>query len=186
MNDLVTKRRRGRHAWSTVGRNLRDFDLASHVVSILLGNSPTILSGFKAGSSDVRKRDFITIREHHPIRLFSNTQYPPLRGTVALPPGKKEYYLYTKGFAPEQSAYAESGTPNPIVVRPHDEVNYSSYREICEEILAFSKLDWNSSDFCKKLPVTVGIADAVSDILAEPLAGELHEKAFPYHYYYYM
>lgn len=142
--------------------------------------------GFKAGSETIRKRDFITIRENHPIRLYSNTQYPPLRGTVALPSGRDEYYLYTKGFIAEQSAYADSGTPNPIVIRPDDEVNYSSYREICEEVLAFSKLDWNSSDFCKKLPVTVSIADAVSDILAEPLAGELHEDTFPYHYYYYM
>lgn len=142
--------------------------------------------GFKSGSEDVRQRDFITIREHHPIRLFSNTQYPPLRGTVALPPGREEYYLYTKGFIPEISAYAESGTPNPIVIRPHEKVNATSYREICEEILSFSKLDWNSSDFCKKLPVTVGIADAVSDILAEPMAQDLPDGAFPYHYYYYM
>ncbi|MFC7226793.1 hypothetical protein N0B31_05205 [Salinirubellus salinus] len=143
-------------------------------------------AGFISGSEGVRRRDFITIREHHPIRLFSNTQYPPLRGTVALPPGREEYYLYTKGFVPEISAYNDSGTPNPIVVRPHGEVNDTSYREICEEILAFSKLDWNSSDFCKKLPVTVGIADAVSDILAEPMAQELPDGAFPYHYYYYM
>ena len=49
--------------------------------------------GFKFGSEDVRQRDFITIREHHPVRLFSNAQYPALRGTVALPPGKEEYYL---------------------------------------------------------------------------------------------
>jgi len=142
--------------------------------------------GFKDGSSEVAARDFITIRERHPIRLFSNTQYPPLRGTVVLPPGKKEYYLYTKGFVPEISAYDDSGMPKPIVVRPHSDVQSVSYREICEEILSFSKLDWNSSDFCKKLPVTVGIADAVSDILAEPLAGELPEEMFPYHYYYYM
>ncbi len=142
--------------------------------------------GFKDGSTDIRNRDFVTIREHHPIRLFSTTQYPPLRGTVALPPGRAEYYLYTKGFVPEQSAYADSGTPNPIVIRPDEDVNYSSYREICEEVLAFSKLDWNSSDFCKKLPVTVGIADAVSDILAEPMAADLHADTFPYHYYYYM
>ncbi len=65
-------------------------------------------------------------------------------------------------------------------------MNDTSYREICEEILSFSKLDWNSSDFCKKLPVTVGIADAVSDILAEPMAQNLPDGAFPYHYYYYM
>jgi len=142
--------------------------------------------GFKSGSADVPERDFITVREHHPIRLFSNTQYPPLRGTVALPPGKSEYYLYTKGFIPEISAYAESGTPKPIVIKPHNEMNSTSYREICKEILSFSKLDWNSSDFCKKLPVTVGIADAVSDILAEPLAQDLHADTFPYHYYYYM
>lgn len=142
--------------------------------------------GFKEGSSDVRRRDFVTIREYHPLQVFSNTEEPPLRGTLVLPPGREEYYLYTKGFIPEIGVYNDAGSPNPIVIRPHENQNDSSYMTICEEILSFSKLDWNSSDFCKKLPVTVGIADSVSDILAEPKANELPEKAFPYHYYYYM
>ena len=117
----------------------------------------------------------------------SNQQYAVLASEGHSRPAtwEGEYYLSTKGYIPEISAYAESGTPNPIVVRPDEEVNGTSYREICEEILSFSKLDWNSSDFCKKLPMTVGIADAVSDILAEPMAQNLPDGAFPYHHYYY-
>jgi hypothetical protein len=142
--------------------------------------------GFKAGSTDIPRRDFVTVREDHPLRVFSTTQEPPLRGTVVLPPGKREYYLYTKGYIPEMLVYNESGTPNPIVIRPSEDVNDSSYTTICEEIMSLSKLDWNSSDFCTKLPVTVGIADSVSDILAEKQADAMPNKMVPYHYYYYM
>lgn len=42
------------------------------------------------------------------------------------------------------------------------------------------------SDFCTKLPVTVGIADSVSDILAEKNADAMPDKMVPFHYYYYM
>jgi hypothetical protein len=142
--------------------------------------------GFKAGSTDIPRRDFVTVREDHPLRVFSTTQEPPLRGTVVLPPGEREYYLYTKGYIPEMLVYNESGTPNPIVIRPSEDVNDSSYTTICEEIMSLSKLDWNSSDFCTKLPVTVGIADSVSDILAEKQADAMPNKMVPYHYYYYM
>jgi hypothetical protein len=142
--------------------------------------------GFKDGSADVPQRDFITIRENHPLRVFSQTQEPPLRGTVVLPPGQREYYLYTKGYTPEFLEYNESGTPNPIVIRPSEEVNDSSYTTVCQEIMSLSKLDWNSSDYCTKLPVTVGIADSVSDVLAEKKADAMPNEMVPYHYYYYM
>jgi hypothetical protein len=147
---------------------------------------PDETQGFKTGSADIPQRDFVTIREHHPLRVFSNTQEPPLRGTVVLPPGKREYYLYTKGYVPELLVHNEAGTPNPIVIRPSEEVSNSHYTTICEEIMSLSKLDWNSSDYCTKLPVTVGIADSVSDILAEKQADAMPNKMVPYHYYYYM
>jgi hypothetical protein len=79
--------------------------------------------------------------------------------------------------------YDGPGVPTPIVVRPHEDYFSGDYRRVCREILSFTKLDWNSSDFCKRLPVTIEIADAVSDILAEPNADEINLDT---HYYYYM
>lgn len=140
--------------------------------------------GFHDGAKDVPEKDFITIRKKHPLRIFPPTgDHPALRGTLAIPPGEKEYYLYTKGYVPEHSVYNDPGTPNPIVIRPHSEYYTGDYNRVCDEILAFTKLDWNSSDFCKRSPVTIGIADAVSDILAEPEASDVNLET---HYYYYM
>ena len=139
--------------------------------------------GFADGAADVKTKEFITVRKRHPLRLFGQGDNPPLRGTLAIPPGEREYYLYTTGFVPEQSVYNNPGTPKPLVLRPHPEYFSGDYHRICEEILKFTKLDWNSSDFCKRLPVTIGIADAVSDILAEPAASNINLQT---HYYYYM
>ncbi|QIO25289.1 hypothetical protein [Haloarcula sp. JP-L23] len=139
--------------------------------------------GFSDGASDVKTKEFITVRKRHPLRLFGQGDNPPLRGTLAIPPEEREYYLYTTGFVPEQSVYNNPGTPKPLVLRPHPEYFSGDYHRICEEILKFTKLDWNSSDFCKRLPVTIGIADAVSEILAEPAASEVNLQT---HYYYYM
>lgn len=139
--------------------------------------------GFADGASSVRTTEFLTVRKRHPLRLFTPGDNPPLRGTIAIPPGEQEYYLYTTGFVPEQSVYNNPGTPKPLVIRPHPEHFTGNYRRISEEILKFTKLDWNSSGFCKRLPVTIGIADAVSEILAEPAAADINLET---HYYYYM
>lgn len=140
--------------------------------------------GFAAGAADVPEKEFITIRKHHPLRLFPpRGDHPAMRGTLAIPPEEEEYYLYTTGYVPEQTVYNGPATPNPIVIRPDSEYYTGDYRRICDEILAFSKLDWNNSDFCRRLPVTIHIANAVSEILAEPAASEVNLQT---HYYYYM
>jgi len=113
--------------------------------------------GFSDGAADVPEKEFAAVRERHPFRLFPGTgDHPALRGTLAIPPGRRECYLYTQGYVPEQSVYNGPGTPNPIVIHPHEEYFSQDYRRFCQEILSFTKLDWNSSDFCKRLPVTLG------------------------------
>jgi hypothetical protein len=144
---------------------------------------PEESEGFSDAATDVDVKEFITVRNHHPLRLFPVGDNPPLRGTLALPPDESEGYLYTTGYVPEQSVYNGPGVPTPIVVSPHEEYFSGDYRRICREILTFTKLDWNSSDFCKRLPVTIGIANEVSDILAEPNADDIDLQT---HYYYYM
>lgn len=140
--------------------------------------------GFKEAAEGVPERDFVTIRKDHPMRVFPPTgDYPVLRGTLIIPPGEEEYYLYTKGFIAEQVVYNDPGTPNPIVIRPDEDVFTGDYRRVCDEIMAFTKLDWNSSGFCTRLPVTLKIANKVSDILSEPSATDVNLQS---HYYFYM
>ena len=140
--------------------------------------------GISNAASKIPLLDLITIREINPIRLLSSGQYPVLRGTLLIPPDRYEYYLYTTGYNPTLATYQGHRIPKPLVVKP--DLNYcsSSIYSICKEILAFTKLDWNSSHFSKKMPVTLEISRSVGQILAEVKARKI-EKIDP-HYYYYM
>lgn len=139
--------------------------------------------GFSDGASGVNVKEFLSISQNHPLQLFAERDNPPLRGTLVIPPGENEYFLYTTGYVPEQSVYNHAGTPNPLKIRPHSEYFTGDYHRVCNEILKFTKLDWNSSDFCQSRPVTISIANDVSGILAEPKASEINLQS---HYYYYM
>ena len=139
--------------------------------------------GFLDGADGIRKLDFVTIRQDHPLRLFSSGDYPVLRGTLATPPNEQEHYLFTKGFIPSLSTYPEQRIPKPVVVKPDNEINDSSYQEICREILSFTKLDWNNSHFCGKMPVTIDVSRAVGRILAESISQDMSVDP---HYYFYM
>jgi hypothetical protein len=63
-------------------------------------------------------------------------------------------------------------------------LHFSTEEDIAKEILAFTKLDWNSSHFCKRNPVTIEVPRSVSGVLAEQEAKKL--KELDPHYYFYM
>ena len=99
------------------------------------------------------------------------------------PPGSREHYLFTTGFVSVLGTYQGYRIPKPIVIKP-DEHTSTPIQEIAKEILAFTKLDWNSSHFCKKIPVTIQVSRSVGGILAEPEMKKL--KEIDPHYYFYM
>jgi hypothetical protein len=140
--------------------------------------------GMLQAVNGVHSVDLVTIEEEHPLRLFNEKcAYPVLRGMMLTPPDRKEYYLFTNGFVSVLGAYQGYRVPIPIVIRP-DEQSTTPIEEIAKEILAFTKLDWNSSHFCKKLPVTIEVSRSVGGVLAEPETKKL--KEIDPHYYFYM
>jgi hypothetical protein len=141
-------------------------------------------TGILQAAKSVKNVDLVTIEEEHPLRLFNyKCAYPVLRGTMLAPPGRREYYLFTNGFVSVLGTYQGYRVPSPIVIRP-DEQTVTPIEEIAKEILAFTKLDWNSSHFCKKMPVTIEVSRSVGGVLAEPEAKNL--KEIDPHYYFYM
>lgn len=141
-------------------------------------------NGMLQAANCVKSVDLITIEEEHPLRLFNEKcAYPILRGTMLTPPDRNEYYLYTTGFVSVIGAYQGYRVPSPIVIRP-DEQSVTPIEEIAKEVLAFTKLDWNSSHFCKRIPVTIEVSRSVGGVLAEPETKKL--KEIDPHYYFYM
>ena len=144
---------------------------------------PDERDGFKTGAKEVSQYDFVTVRDGDSVRFFPSGKYPPLRGTLITPQGTHTHYLYTQGYVPTLETYPGPRIPTPITVEPDPEVCTSSYQKLCEEILSFTKLDWNTSDFAKKKPVTIKVARAVGAILAESNRRGIRTKP---QYYYYM
>ncbi|MFW9917266.1 MAG: hypothetical protein ACFFGZ_16800 [Candidatus Thorarchaeota archaeon] len=136
------------------------------------------LAGFRNKTRSIKACDFITIIDT-PVRFYRDGKNPIVRGTVVS--GKKDHYLFTTGYCPTLLKYVGKGVPEPLLIRPFYQSN--SIKKICEEIMALTKLDWNTVSYNKRLPVTLSIADRVGEILSEPRAKELTEPAYEYRFY---
>lgn len=109
----------------------------------------------------IYKADFVNVQPSR-IRLYRNGQYPPYRGTaVELAPDR--HLLYTRGSVEYYGTYPGKYIPQPIEVRRGE--GESSLRQLSKEILALSKMNWNSTRFDGKLPVTLECARKVGEIM---------------------
>lgn len=117
--------------------------------------------GFKAGSIGVQKIDLVAFGTRD-IKLLRWGQNPPVRGTMVRLPDKS-VLLYTFGYIPYLSVYPGPRVPSPLEILEHH--GDTSIETICKEILALTKLNWNSAKFCIKAPITVSFARRVGFIL---------------------
>jgi hypothetical protein len=70
--------------------------------------------------------------------------YPPLRGTF-VKFDDTALLLYTTGHIPYLRTYPGARVPQPLEVTEHH--GDSSWDVILREILALTKMDWNTADF---------------------------------------
>jgi hypothetical protein len=98
------------------------------------------------------------------IRFFRAGAEPALRGTmITLAPD--DALLYTRGYVPYLGEYPGMRVPRPIEIVEH--YGSSAMKKICEEILALTKMDWNSAVYAGKDPITTAFSEDVGQILAE-------------------
>lgn len=105
--------------------------------------------------------DLVTIIDSD-MRLYRELNYPPLRGTH-FSINDHHHVLYTRGSVPYYETYAGKYIPRPIEVRlyEYDE----SPNLICDEIMALTKMNWNNTQFDRRLPITIECARNVGEIL---------------------
>jgi hypothetical protein len=104
--------------------------------------------------------DLVTLRKS-PIRLVRYGNMPVPRGSMFSVDAL--HFLYTKGYVPELKTYPGVHVPAPFEITKAR--GDSSYKEICREILALTKLNWNTADFCSGLPITIGFSRNVGQVL---------------------
>ena len=98
------------------------------------------------------------------LRVIRWGNYPVPRGTLYVA-SDNQAHLYTKGFVPDLQTYPGTHIPSPFVVEKA--WGDSSIGAICSEILALTKLNWNTADYCCGVPITIGFARSVGEVMKE-------------------
>lgn len=128
---------------------------------------PDEIAGIDAAIPDRMRLDLVSLTSGSDIRFLRTGTHPPLRGTyVKL--SDHETLLFTVGYVPEFRQYPGAKNPEPIVLR-HDRGD-STRETICQEVMALTKLNWNSCAYASKQPITTLFADTVGSIMGEYLA----------------
>jgi hypothetical protein len=96
------------------------------------------------------------------IRLYRDGVYPPLRGTFLQTSGRSGV-LYTKGSVPFFETYPGMYVPKPVSIKvaAGDQTPLAH----AKEILALTKMNWNSTQFDGGMPLTLTAAHSVGNVL---------------------
>ncbi|WOF74442.1 hypothetical protein QMT40_002094 [Parvibaculaceae bacterium PLY_AMNH_Bact1] len=120
------------------------------------------MSGFgEAARECVPRLDMIWLRST-PFRIVRKGKEEPWRGTFCTFDDK--YYLFTSGYVPWWQEYPGAHIPAPIEM---GSAIPTDMEERAREILALTKMNWNSSDGIGSLPITLLFARRVGELMTE-------------------
>lgn len=123
----------------------------------------------------------VTIKDEKVFKLYRDKDFPILRGTYYVK-DKNNAFLWTKGFIPRLQQPLGMETPNPLTIKLIRNNGNVSIDVICRDILALTKLNYNSCRFCDGLPVTLKFANVIGEILTAGKIDDL-KPALPFRYY---
>ncbi len=125
--------------------------------------SPDEIEGFRSAASGIRTLDLVTIEDSRFV-VYRQGNYPPLRGTV-IPMDGYGTLVYTKAYSPYLGTYPGPGVPRPVAILEHH--GDSTTHSVVEDLLAMTKLNWNSADFSCSLPITVQFAKRIGEVFSQ-------------------
>lgn len=118
--------------------------------------------GFRrAAGGKVPACDLIWIRAT-PFRLVRKGLQEPWRGTICSV--GEQTYLFTSGYVPWWNEYPGPHIPAPIEI---GSAGPSDLRQRAIEILALSKMNWNTSEGISRYPITLSFAKKVGQLMTE-------------------
>ncbi|RLG19098.1 hypothetical protein DRN63_00390 [Nanoarchaeota archaeon] len=122
--------------------------------------------------------DLVNIVENPSLRFFTAKKNPPQRGTF-LRISAASGLIYTTGYVKSFKTYPGIGIPKPLEF--HLDEGKSEPHKIAKEILALTKMDWNTTHLMIRKPVTIKYASRIVDILKSGLRP--HELVKDIRYY---
>ncbi|TVM03355.1 MAG: hypothetical protein CV087_05675 [Candidatus Brocadia sp. WS118] len=118
--------------------------------------------GFQEAATDKSQIVGIRIRNDSGFKLYRDFTYCVPRGAT-LTISERNAFLWTKGFIPRLQTQMGAETPNPLSVEITRGI--SDLKIVCRDILALTKLNYNSCKFADGLPVTLRFADSIGEVL---------------------
>ncbi len=121
----------------------------------------------------------VSMSRSKPLKLYRQTgDYPVMRGLAYLIDDKSAF-LWTVGYAPKTQTAMSMEVPNPLFV----EINKGSadIKQVLSDIMALTKLNYNSCQFADGMPVTLRFADKIGEILTASADIKAPPLAFKYY-----
>jgi len=119
--------------------------------------------GFLEAAKDKTQLVGVQIRNNNILKLYRQFAYSVPRGT-ALIYGPNKAYLWTKGFIPRIQTQLGLETPNPLEIMI-TRGKSPSIETVSRDILALTKLNYNTCLYGEGLPVTLRFADRIGEVL---------------------
>lgn len=135
--------------------------------------------------------DLITIEEEHDFKLYRmGLSQPPIPETypiqrgVCVPISDNQALIWTHGSVPSVIAnreYYPGAKGIPLPIRLTRCYGNTSLEEIANEILSFTKINWNSFNYYSKMPATIETSNVVARIGS--LLHHYNGNTFDYKYF---
>jgi hypothetical protein len=123
----------------------------------------------------------VTIKDEKIFKLYRNKNFPILRGSYYIVDSSNAF-LWSKGFIPRLQQPLGMEIPNPLSIRIIRGKGNVDIETVCRDILALTKLNYNSCKFCDGIPVTLKFANVIGDILTAGVIDNL-KPTLPFRYY---
>jgi len=137
--------------------------------------------GFTKGAGSQTNIVGVTIKELAPIKIFrSDSKFPVLRGLAYLN-SLTSGYLWTVGFVPRLDTSLASEVPNPLYIEISK--GTADIKQVLQDILALTKLNYNACIYADGKPVTLRFADVIGDILTAAPLDKNEEPPLSFKYY---
>lgn len=130
--------------------------------------------GFKRACVDVPRYDFLSLGDGGDVLFFRYGEKPIPRGTV-IQLSHDSTLVYTTGYVPYLRQYKGPRIPKPLEITQH--FGDSTTDELTKELIALTRLNWNTADYSCSMPITLEFARRVGGILGNvPKGAKVQEQ----------